>query len=238
MMNTPNRLDRAVDALKRLPVSQGPSAELKGATLALLESHAPASPTPPPSPRRNIGIYGAAGIAAALLVGLGFLGGRFLPAPPMSESQWEQLRHSLLASLEPALTERMQERLSDDWQEALVFTYAKLMNEVDQQVDDKLNRYAMQVLTVSHANTEQALRDLMALIRQNETRQQARITRALDQMEYKRLLSDSEFRDSLAHFVDVTQTHLEQTEKLMTYVAHEQGSERDPNTVKSLPKHY
>ena len=138
-------------------------------------------------------------------------------------------------SLEPTLTTRLQDQLADDWQKALVFTYTKLMNEVDQQVDVKLNRYAMQVLSMSHAKTEQALENLVALIRQNETQQQARITKALGQLEYNRLLSDSQFRASLADFVTLTQSHLKHTEELITYVAHEPGSENDPNTLP--PKH-
>lgn len=237
-MNTPNRLDNAVEALKTMPVPHGPSAELKRKTLAQIDApHREASPERkrPWAWMQHAGLWGS---AAAILVGLGFLWGRLIPGPQISDEQWQQLQSSLLESLEPTLKARMEEQLSDDWQKALVFTYAKLMHEVDEQVNQKLNQYAIQVLTVSHANTEQALQNLMGLIRQNETRQQASISNALGQLEYDRLVSDSQFRSSLANVAKVTQTHLRHTEDLINYVAHEQGPASDPNALKSSPERY
>jgi hypothetical protein len=237
-MQTPNRLDSAVERLKNMPIPQGPSTELKQKTLAQMETAGRGGLPSRPSPWDRLQAVGRLGLAAALLVYLGFLGGRRAAPRPLDEQQWQQLRHSLLESLEPTLRTQIEETLSDDWQKTLVFTYTKLMNEVDEQVDQKLNQYAMQVLTVSHANTEQALKNLMELIRQNETRQQARITNALDQIEYDRLISDSQFRTSLAHFAKVTQNHLQHTEDLIKYVAHEQGSASDPNAFEPSPNSY
>lgn len=230
-MDKPNSVDKTIATLKNLPVPQGPSAELVDKTLAGMETAVSPDPDGQVSRWTRLRAYGKLSIAAAILIGMGFLAGRQNNASPLSEQQLQALEHSLLSSLEPTLAAHVRDQLTADWQRALVFTYGKVMHEVDQQVDHKINQFAFQVLAVSHVKTELALGTLVDQIRQNEVHQQARFARALNQLEYNHLVRDSQVRNSLATFADLTQTHVKHTEDLISFVVHELGPARDPNNV-------
>ena len=236
-MKKPSHVDKAVDLLKNLPVPQGPSSALVDKTLAGVESVLSQDSGGPTSkwPRRKT--FGKLAAAAAILVGIGFLAGRQNPSAALSERQLQLLESTLLETLEPTIAARFQDRFTADWQKALVLTYGKLLRDVDQQVDHKLNQYALQVLAVSHAKTEQALENLIGQIRRNEAQQQARFASALNQLEYDHFLRDSQVRNGLATFADLARTHVKHTEDLVSFVAQEQSPVLDPNGINTLPMH-
>ncbi|MFC1764050.1 hypothetical protein ACFL6U_18500 [Planctomycetota bacterium] len=235
MMDKQNNLEKAMNSLKNLPVPQGPSPALVDQTLAAIDQNDTGSTFASRICRRTrLRVYWKMAVAASILIGIGFWAGRLNRSPELSEAQQAALRDSLLESLAPTLVAQVQDQLAPDWQKALVFTYGRLMSEVDQQVDYMLNQHALQVLAVSETKTQQALRHLVEQIRENEAQQQARFASAITQLEYDHRLRDNQVRN----LAGLTHTNLKYTEDLISFLAHEPGSADDPNRVMFFPKRY
>jgi hypothetical protein len=229
-MDIQKKINQSIDTLTHLPVPQGPSPALVEKTLAAIEAATENPKAQAPGQTTRIFLT-KTGLAAMILIGAGFLAGRLSHSSTLSETQIQKLKISLLESMTPAVTTYVADQLTTELQESLVLAYGKLAHDVDQQMDARLNQYALQVLAVSQAKTQQTLGNLMELISHNEASQQKQFTNALYQLEYQHLLRDKQVRHSLATVTDLTQTHVKHTEELISLVAHEQKDVEDPNQI-------
>ncbi len=229
-MDIQKQFNKTIDTLKHLPVPQGPSPALVKKTLAAME--ATTDPPKSQSPGRATLIFLVkTGLAAMILIGSGFLVGRLSHSSQLSEKQVQALKLSLLESMTPTVTTYVADQLTTDLRESLALAYGKLAHDVDQQMDARLNQYALQVLAVSQAKTQQTLGDLVEVIRRNEASQQQRFTNALYQLDYQHTLRDKQVRKSLATVTDLTQSHVKHTEELISLVAHEPKTLENPNQI-------
>lgn len=225
-MKKNDSLDKAVDTLKNLPVPQGPSSDLVDSTLAEVKAVYQSEPVDQGLTRIPWYTYGKMAVAAAVLMMAAFLVGRRSQPPELSAEQLQALTASLQNSLEPTLTAHVQNQLKNDWQRDLVFAYGKLIREVDQQVDQKLNQHSLQVLAVSQTKTAEALEEVIEAINQNEAYQQASVVDALTRLDKNQ-----------TQFAEWTVNSLKRTADWISHVSLDQESNSDPNSMNQFHKY-
>ena len=140
-------------------------------------------------------------VAAGLLVALGFVGGRLLPARPLDI---EQLRSALETTLEEAIHGKLLDQVKRDRESALERHYARLKHELAKQSRHEMNELAKMTLTASLTATEERLAELIRLIEATRIVDRRQIARALDMIESNRLQDRTRFGESLVRLASLS----------------------------------
>jgi hypothetical protein len=136
--------------------------------------------------------------AAVLMIGAGFLAGRFsAPEPPDMQKLQAALESSLKSSLEPAIRQELLSQMDDRWQSALDASHAQLKEELARQVHRDLMEFAAQTLAASGSRTDQRLNELIQLIEAARIQDRRRMAAAFDYIE-------SRFGDGLVTLAERT----------------------------------
>ena len=129
--------------------------------------------------------------AAVLMVGAGFIGGRFSAPEPLNVQELQAaLESSLKSSLEPALRQEMLSEIDNRLQLALANDSDMLRQELARQVHRDMETYAEQTLTAVSNLTEQRLMNFARIIEAARIKERQHVAAAFDYM-------GSRFGDSL-----------------------------------------
>lgn len=141
-------------------------------------------------------------VAAGLLIAVGFLAGQLLPDRPVNlEEVQVALETSLKSSVERAVQQNLAEQVSRDRELALERFYVRLREELTGQFRQEVNKFAVQTLAESRAETEQRLAYLIQLIEAARTVDHWQVAKALEQIESSRLQDRTRFGEQLVSFV-------------------------------------
>ena len=129
--------------------------------------------------------------AAAVLIILsaGIVFGRFTANQPNVEQLQEQLQMSLTSYLEPILKEDITNNLNRNWFELLAASRAQFREDIQQQIDAKMNLIAAETLDASTIKTNELLFELIQ-----------QLDGTLLQMEQQRLVEMASLQGSLNTF--------------------------------------
>lgn len=148
--------------------------------------------------------------AAIVLVTAGFAAGRLsTPKPPDAE----QLHAALLASLQPAICQNVIEQVNRDRQLALQNTCDRLKNEINQQLQQDLSEFGVQILTASGTTTNRLLTELLYSIGNMQLQDRYRIAAALEHIESNRLHDKTRLSQGLVGLAALTRSELIQTKR-------------------------
>jgi hypothetical protein len=171
---------------------------------------------------RNLGWLAA----AAVLVMASYVAGRLSAPSPDLEQLREALTPAVAASLEPALRRALGEDLT--------VTYAQLKEDLTNQYQQDLNRFAIQTLAASNAATNQLLAELAAAIGTAQARDQRQVAQALYQIEANRLQDRARLATGLQTLAYRTEDELSRTQSVVArLLTEEQGGGSTPQ--KRLP---
>ncbi|MHC4104948.1 MAG: BAR domain-containing protein [Planctomycetota bacterium] len=146
--------------------------------------------------------------AAIVLIAAGFAAGRLsTPRPP----DVEKLHAALQASLQPVISQSVLEQVNRDRQLALAKTYNQIRNEINQQLQQDLSKFGVQILTASGATTNQLLKELLISIGTVQLQDRYRIVAALEHIESNRLNDKNQLSRNLAGLAVLTRSELLQT---------------------------
>ncbi|OHB74792.1 MAG: hypothetical protein A2Z25_15530 [Planctomycetes bacterium RBG_16_55_9] len=204
-------LERAAEILKNETIPPGPSPELIEATMSRLAETARQEDTIPLEGRirlrdrlKTLKNLNKVAAAAVLLIVSGYAVGRLTaPRPP----DMEQIQ----AALEPTIRRNLVNEVSQHLQSG----YVGLINELDRQYREELNRVAMQILTASNVATNKRLSELIDSINDAQTHQRQWLTAALEQMESNRIKDTTQLSDALTTVALQTGEELERTKQDM-----------------------
>ncbi|MCP4609993.1 MAG: hypothetical protein GY845_14895 [Planctomycetes bacterium] len=123
--------------------------------------------------------------AAVLMIGFGYIGGRFSAGQPLDVEELRTvLESSLRTSLEPALRQDLTEQMNERWQSIFAANCAQLNDELQQQVRRDLMEFATQTLAASGTLTNRRLMELTQLIENARIKERERIEKAFQQIEF------------------------------------------------------
>ncbi|MHC4691424.1 MAG: hypothetical protein ACYS67_01695 [Planctomycetota bacterium] len=168
--------------------------------------------------------------AAIVLVTAGFAAGRLsTPKPPDAE----QLHAALQASLQPLISQSVLEQVDHDRQLALTKTCDRLKNEINQQLQQDLSKFGVQILTASGATTNRLLRELLRSIGTVQLQDRYRMAAALEQIESNRLQDKTQLSQGLVGLAALTRKELLQTKYDMARIL----SIKEPDEIiQDIPK--
>jgi hypothetical protein len=136
--------------------------------------------------------------AAVLMIGLGYLGGRFsAPAPLDAEQLRADIESSLRASLEPAIRLDLVREMDTRWDSVLAARGVALKEELQQQFRRDLMESAARTLTYLDNQTDQRLAEFARLIHAARVQDRQRTAEALQYLESNRLYDRSQFGSGL-----------------------------------------
>lgn len=165
---------------------------------------------PQPRPAGAVFIHRRAGkwaVAAVLLVIAGYAVGRF-SGPGVDV---DQLQTALTNSVRADLAQEMTEQ----WRAELATSYVQLRDELNQQHQKDLNRFALQTLAASNTSTNQLLTELIQSINAAQAQDRQWVLAALDQIESNRLADTAQFRNGLQSLAVLTGDEFERTRQDM-----------------------
>jgi hypothetical protein len=137
-------------------------------------------------------------VAAGLLIAVGFIAGRLLPAGPAEVAELRAaMEGSLRSSLEAGIYSSLIEQVSRDHQAALERQYLRLKDELARQFRLEMHELAEMTLTVSQTATEERLAELIRLIEAARAVDHWQVARAFEQVESNRLRDRTRFGESL-----------------------------------------
>ena len=99
--------------------------------------------------------------AVLLILTAGMVLGRFTASRPDIEQLQEQLQVSLVSYLEPTLKENITDNLNRDWFDLLAASRAQFREDIQQQIEEKMNLFAMETLDASTVKTNELLFELI-----------------------------------------------------------------------------
>lgn len=150
--------------------------------------------------------------AAAVLVLAGYaIGKRAAPAPVDLEQLRGALEPSLVASLEPAIRERLRDEMTRRTQLALANTYVQLRAELTEQYREDFDRFAAHLLAASNTVTNQLLAELLQSVRDAQSRDLRRVAGVLHELEMKRQQDKSQLAAGLQTLAYETRDEFERT---------------------------
>jgi hypothetical protein len=168
--------------------------------------------------------------AAIVLVTAGFAAGR-LSTPKTPDVQ--QLHATLEASLQPAICQSVIEQVNRDRQLALEKTYNQLRNEINEQIQQDLSEFGVQILTASGATTNRLLRELLYSIGTVQLQDRYRMAAALEHIESNRLQDKTQLSQGLVGLAALTRSELLKTKYDMARIL----NITEPNEViQNVPK--
>jgi hypothetical protein len=121
--------------------------------------------------------------AAVVLIAAGVVAGRFSAQPLDDESLRAALESSLKSSLEPAIRQAVLAEADSRWQSAFKASCDQLKDELARQVRYDLTQVVAQTLAAAGTQTDQRLKELIALIEAARIQDRRRIEEALDHIE-------------------------------------------------------
>jgi hypothetical protein len=121
--------------------------------------------------------------AAVLLIGAGFIAGRFF-APPQPDM--EKLQAAIQASLEPVIRQSILAQIKGQWQKEYARNYTQIENDIQQQLSTELAEFAEQTLAASGTMTDRRMKELIQLIEAAREKDRQWVAAALEQIELNR----------------------------------------------------
>ncbi len=122
--------------------------------------------------------------AAVLMIGAGYIGGRFSAPEPLDVQELQAaLESSLKSSLVPVIRQELFSEMDDRWQSALTASHASVKDELARQVRRDLTEFAAQTLAASGTRTDQRLMELIRLIEAARVQDRRRMAEAFDYIE-------------------------------------------------------
>jgi len=121
--------------------------------------------------------------AAVLMIGAGFIGGRFSAPRPANMQEFQTaLESSIKSSLEPAIRRQLNDEFENRLQSALSAERDTLRQELAQQVHRDMETYAEQTLTTVSNVMDQRLMQFARLIEAARIKERQRVAAAFDYM--------------------------------------------------------
>ncbi|MHC4648107.1 MAG: hypothetical protein ACYTBJ_21820 [Planctomycetota bacterium] len=190
-------LNKAVDALKNMPVPHGPPRELADAVAEkCAQAAGQAQPAGTGANIRSLP-FAKVAVAAVLLIVAGYAVGRLTtPQPPDMEQLRATLEASLKSSLEPPIRHRLKE-MEEHWQLALARSHVRIKDELNERFRQEMNKVGLQILAASGAVTNQRLAELTEAISTAQTQERRWIAAALEQIELNRAQDRQRFMNGL-----------------------------------------
>jgi hypothetical protein len=192
---------------------------------------------------RKIAFAGAApslvkwGVAAMLVLGVGFAFGRFAaPAAPSAETLRAAMTPALNSYLQTAVEQRLKEVLAGDWRTNMLEARAQLAGDTPQQNRDQMDRFGNALLAAARSDTQRLLaRFALAYERERQQEYQTILT-SLRQMESRQASDYTFLRKDLETLALTTETAIDRSQrqigKLAAYTEPFQNQSRG---LKSLP---
>ncbi|HIJ67636.1 MAG TPA: hypothetical protein HPP87_02040 [Planctomycetes bacterium] len=151
--------------------------------------------------------FGKFAIAAVVLVLAGYAGARF--ATPAIDT--DKLRSALKDSFRSDLVEEMKQL----WRADLAASYVQLRDELDQQHQKDLNRFALQTIAASNTATNELLTELIQSISDAQIHERQWILAALDRIEMNRINDKDRLSNGLLNLALQTTDEFKRTRQDM-----------------------
>jgi virulence-associated protein VapD len=116
--------------------------------------------------------------AAILLIAVGFIAGRSFVV--------EQDIEALRASIVPAVTQSVIERINEQWQKEYARNYTQIKDDLSRQMSQEMTELTEQTLAASDRITEQRMKELIQLIEAARVKDRQWIAAAIEQIELNR----------------------------------------------------
>jgi hypothetical protein len=204
-MNEKNDIEKRLEDLDQ---AIGDSSSIVDKVMQRIDSGAVAKPQP-----RSAGAVlalrraGKWAVAAVLLVIAGYAVGRFA-GPGVDVDQ-------LSATLTDSVRADLAQEMTDQWRAELATSYVQLRDELNQQHQKDLNRFALQTLAASNTSTNQLLTELIQSINAAQAQDRQWVLAALDQVESNRLADTTRFKNGLQSLAVLTGNEFERTRQDM-----------------------
>ena len=151
------------------------------------------------------------------------------------EALRQDLETSLTVSLKPIIEEDLRQKLSQEMVVVLANYRAQVSEALYQQIQLQLKEYAFQTLTVSGAQTNQLLGQLVALAKEAYLEDRQIYGSILKQLEDKRIREQEQLRNEFALFAQETGGRLLETQKSIAQLITE-GQKGNPQTQEPNPE--
>ena len=160
-------------------------------------------------------------VAAVLLALVGYAAGR-LSGPGVDMDQ-------LSATLTNSVRADLAQEMTEQWRDELATSYVQLKDELNQQHQKDLNRFALQTLAASNTSTNQLLTELIQSINAAQAHDRQWVLAALDQIESNRLADTTQFRNGLESLAVLTGNEFERTRQdMVQLLVNKQGNSLIP----------
>jgi len=160
--------------------------------------------------------------AAAVLLLAGYTVGRLTaPAGPDIKQLEQKLAGSLAATIEPMVRESVLQDVSRQWRVALTACQAQLKEDLTQQYQADLNRYAIGTLAASNQATNQLLDQLVQAINTAQTQKMQWVAKALREYERRRLDDRTQLAAGIEALAYRTEDGLQQTREEIVHQTRE-----------------
>jgi hypothetical protein len=220
-MNDNKDLEKAINELKNTAAPDGPSKELIEQTLRKISSEQENTTTTTKT-NRFISIFRIAA-AAVILIAAGYGFGQLVSPAKLDAEQFQALEASVKASLRPLVRQQLQQDIIKQMQAVADERYSKLKNELQEQFNADLNKFALDLTNASGAITEQLFLDLIDAINTAQARERAMFVAALEQLELNQLARDSQIQDGIVQFAVQAENELSTTkDSVARLLAHAQ----------------
>jgi hypothetical protein len=138
------------------------------------------------------------GIAALLVLGLGFGAGRFsAPTPPSLETIRASLAPTLQPALESALRQRLREDLKAEWQGVLQTARAQMQDSLRRRNQEAMDRFGAFLLSAANSDLRQCLAEFVQANDQERANEYQTLMTGLRQFEAQRLSDYADLRQDL-----------------------------------------
>lgn len=166
------------------------------------------------------------GIAAALVLGMGFTIGRW-SGPAARDTA--ALREELQASLEKSLVSEMRRQLSADLQTAPAANRAQITNEFQAQLTGALNQALAGAAEVSSTETRRLLGEFVKVLNEARGEDQQTMLAQLDRLQQRHAADYLALRKDLETVAATTDDELRRTQQGLRHFAADNTTARGPN---------
>lgn len=202
-------LSEALEQLKNEPMEPGPPQAVVDATLKDLASD---GINERPQATTYVKLITKVTAAAAIFVLLGYAIGRLsAPKAPDLEQLKAELTGSLTTSIEPLVRQNVMAEMRRQWQVAMTKGFTQIKEDLAQQYQTDLNRFAVQLLAASNARTNQILGQLVQNIKTAETQKMKWVTGALQEIDRTHRQEQSQLAAGLEALAYQTKDGFQQT---------------------------
>lgn len=210
-------LSKAIEQLRNEPIESQPPQAVVAATLEELAARSVRFRS---GTRPVMQLTTKMAAAAAILLLAGYAIGRITaPAGP----DVAQLQKDLATAIEPLVRQRVMEDVRQQWQVALVGSYAQLKDDLTRQYHADLNRFAIATLAASNEATNQLITQLTESINAAQTQKMQWVAGVLEQIERKRLTDRTQLAAGIETLAYRTADGLQQTRREMVHLLGNRG---------------